>query len=266
MRLRLTIAYDGSSFRGFAANQGVRTVAATLASAIERVLGHGVVLTCAGRTDAGVHAWGQVVSFDAQGPDVDPADLARSLNSLCGPEVVVRAAEVAPQGFDARRCARARSYRYLVLNRPVPDPFLAATSWWVESPLDLVALRQAADPFIGEHDFTSFCRRPKVGVGAEAVSLVRRVTDASWHDLGEGMLRFDIAAGAFCHQMVRAVVGTLVEVGIGRRQAGEMLAILTARDRARAGQLAPPQGLCLWAVDYPPDDPAVAGTRQAVPA
>jgi len=245
----MTLAYDGSPFRGFAANEGVTTVAGTLSAAIEAVLGRPVTLTCAGRTDAGVHAWGQVVSFDA-GEGVDVVALQRAVNRQCAPRIVARSAAIAPEGFDARRWARSRCYRYRILNRPVPDPFLVATSWWVERPLDLAAMRAAADPLIGEHDFASFCRRPKVAPGITAPSLVRRVIDARWHDCGQGVLRFDIEAAAFCHQMVRAVVGTLVEVGAGRRRAGDMLATLTAGDRARAGQLAPARGLCLWAVAY----------------
>jgi tRNA pseudouridine38-40 synthase len=249
--VRMTVAYDGSGFSGFAPNPGVRTVGATLAAALERLLGHPVALSCAGRTDAGVHAWGQVVSFptDAQGAGMDLPALRRSLNGLCGPAVVVREVAIAPDGFDARRSATARRYRYTVLNRPVPDPFLAGTTWHVETPLDQASLRLACDPLIGEHDFSSFCRRPKSPRGREA-SLVRRVLDARWVDLGDGLLRFDIAATAFCHQMVRALVGTLVDVGRGRRRAGDVRAILEARDRARASDLAPPHGLCLWEVRY----------------
>lgn len=246
----MTVAYDGSSFRGFAANAGVTTVAATLGEALGRVLGLPVELTCAGRTDAGVHAWGQVVSFDVDAGSVDLVALQRAVNRQCAPRIVARSVEVAPEGFDARRWARSRCYRYRVLNRPVPDPFLAATSWWVERPLELAAMRAGADALIGKHDFSSFCRRPKVAPGTATPSLVRRVIDARWNDRGDGVLRFDIEATAFCHQMVRAVVGTLVEVGAGRRRAGDMRSILASGERARAGQLAPPQGLCLWAVDY----------------
>ncbi len=220
----------------------------TLAAAVGQVLGRPVTLTCAGRTDAGVHAWGQVVSFEASVDDLDLWSLRRSLNRLCAPAIVVREASVAPPGFDARRSARARRYRYTVLNRPVPDPFLAATSWHVEVPLDLAAMRLGCDPLIGEHDFASFCRRPRVPPGVGPPTLVRRVLDAGWTDAGEGLLRFEITANAFCHQMVRSIVGTLVEVGRGRRRAGDVRAVLDAADRSRAGQLAPPHGLCLWEV------------------
>jgi tRNA pseudouridine38-40 synthase len=245
-RVRLVVAYDGGAFHGFAENAGVATVAGSLREAIERVLGVPVELVGAGRTDTGVHAWGQVVSFDApEGADL--GRLMRSTNGLCGPAIVVRAAEVAPASFDARFSAKWRLYRYTVLNRPVPDPFLAATSWHVTTPLDITGMRLGCDPLVGEHDFTSFCRARKTDA---PVSLTRRVLEAAWTDAGDGVLRFEIRATAFCHQMVRSIVGLLVDVGRGRRHAGDVLATIRARDRAVAGQPAPPHGLCLWEVGY----------------
>ena len=240
----MTVAYDGRGFRGFAVQREVKTVGGELTKAIGKVLGHPVELTCAGRTDAGVHAWGQVVHFDArEGADLE--GLQRSLNKMLGPAIVVRDADVAAPDFDARRSATARCYRYTVLNRPVPDPFLAATTWHVEQPLDLRSMELGCDPLIGEHDFSSFCRRVD-----ETTSLVRRVHDASWKDLGEGLLRFDIEASSFCQQMVRSIVGTLVAVGRGTKKAGDVAFILRAQDRQMAGEPAPPQGLCLWEVLY----------------
>jgi tRNA pseudouridine38-40 synthase len=258
-RVRLTVAYDGTGFHGFAPNDGVVTVGGTLADALSRVLRAPVELTCAGRTDAGVHAWGQVVTFDAPAERVaDEAalvELRHAVNHLCRPAIVVREAARAAPDFDARFSARSRVYRYTVLNRPVPDPFLAATSWHVERRLDLALLRLACDPLVGSHDFASFCRAVKVKP-SEAVegrtppSLVRRVQRARWDALDGEILRFEIEANAFCHQMVRSIVGTLVEVGAGRRTPGQMSEILAARDRHAAGQLAPPRGLCLWQVRY----------------
>jgi len=249
VRVRLLVAYDGTDFHGFAEQPGHRTVAGVLREAIEKVVRQPVELTCAGRTDRGVHAWGQVVSLDVPaGADLE--GLHRSLLKLCGPAVVVRdVAEAAPD-FDARFSARARTYRYTVLNRAVPDPFLTRTAWHVPQPLDLELLTLACDPFLGEHDFTAFCRRPKPGPDGQPVSLVRRVLRAGWTDLGEGVLRFEITATAFCHQMVRSVVGTVVAAGHGQVRAGDILGILRARDRARAAPIAPPQGLCLWHVEY----------------
>jgi tRNA pseudouridine38-40 synthase len=255
VRVALIVAYAGAGFHGFAAQPKQRTVAGVLGAALERHLRHAVELTCAGRTDAGVHAWGQVVTFDARA-DVDLVAMQRAVNRALRPAVVVRSAAMVDAGFDARRSATARRYRYTVLNRAVPDPFLAATSWHVASPLDLAAMRLACDPLYGEHDFSSFCRRPAASTGGRAGggaggSLVRRVSYADWSDRGDEVLCFEIEASSFCQQMVRAVVGTLVEIGAGKRRAGEMAGILRARDRSAAGQLAPPGGLCLWEVRYP---------------
>jgi tRNA pseudouridine38-40 synthase len=249
VRVAMTVAYDGSGFHGFAPNPGVATVAGALSEALERVLRVPVDLVCAGRTDAGVHAWGQVVSFDAPAERVDPAVLRRALNRLLGPAVVVRDVTEEDPAFDARRSARARHYRYTVVNRPVPDPFLAHVAWHVDHPLDIDLMHLAADPLVGEHDFSSFCRRA-TGRDGQELSLVREVLQARWVDRGDGLLRFEVSANAFCHQMVRSLVGTLVAVGRGRIPAGEIRGILAARDRNAAGPVAPPQGLCLWHVDY----------------
>ena len=241
----MTVAYDGSGFHGFAANPGVTTVAGSLAEAIAKVLGHPVALTCAGRTDSGVHAWGQVVHFDTGG-EVDLDRLQGSLNKMLAPAVVVREASVARAGFDARRSATGRRYRYTVLNRPLPDPFLASTAWHVPDPLDLPAMQLACDPLFGEHDWSSFCRKPP----AAESSMVRVVRDARWVALGDALLRFDIEASAFCHQMVRSVVGTIVTIGQGKRRAGDLAWIIRSKDRSLAGDPAPAHGLCLWEVLY----------------
>ena len=250
LRVRMTVAYDGRGFHGFASQPGtdVPTVGAALTEALGKVLRAPVNLRVAGRTDKGVHAWGQVVSFDAPAASFDPERVQRSVNTQLGPRIVVRDVALAPPGFDARRSALSRRYRYTVVNRPVPDPFLAATSWHVDAPLDLRAMRLACDPLIGEHDFTSFCRAPR---RVPDYSMVRRVLDAGWRDAGDGVLCFEIEASSFCQQMVRAVVGTMVAMGRGQRVAGEMASILRARCRAEAARVAPPHGLCLWAVRYP---------------
>jgi len=249
-RIRMVVAYDGAPFHGFARNEGVRTVGGDLTQAIATVIGHPVELTCAGRTDKGVHARAQVVTFDAPIGSVDPARLTKSLNKLCGPAIATWGVTVVPADFDARFSATARRYRYLVHNSPTPDPFTADSAWHVDVPLQLHAMVLACDAVIGEHDFAAFCRRPKRRDGQEA-SLVRRVTEASWHDDGDGRLRFEIEASSFCHQMVRSVVGTLVDVGRQRKRPGEILGIIRSGDRDLAGDLAPPQGLTLWAVRYP---------------
>ncbi len=253
VRVRLVVAYDGSLFHGFALQPGQPTVAGVLKGAIDRALRGDVGLVGAGRTDTGVHAWGQVVTFDTDSDRFDPIGLQRSLNTSLGPAIAVRAVDVVDPGFDARRSARSRRYRYTVLNREVPDPFLAATTWHVADELSVRALRLSCDPIFGEHDFSSFCRVPKRDPDA---SLVRRVDEARWDDVGDGLLRFEIEASSFCHQMVRSLVGTMVEVGRGRRAAGDMAGVLRARQRSRAGHIAPPHGLCLWSVGYPGFDSA----------
>lgn len=245
----MLIGYDGSSFHGFA-DQGddVATVARSLRTTIGRVLGREPVITCAGRTDAGVHAWGQVVTFDAAVATVESIGLERLIrvvNRQLAPAVVARDVAIVDATFDARFSAKERRYRYSVLNAPTPDPFSAHIAWWVPDPLDVSAMSMAATDILGEHDFSSFCRRPRPDA-----TLVRRVTAATWHDLGGGRLRFDVAANAFCHQMVRALTGQLVEIGRGRRRAASMAEVLAARDRQLAAPLAPPHGLCLWEVCY----------------
>lgn len=249
VRLRCTVAYHGKPFHGFALNAGVTTVAGTLADAFATVLRRPVEITCAGRTDRGVHARGQVISLDVPSGGLDLAALQRSVNRLLAPSVAISDATVVDDRFDARFSATGRHYRYLVRNGPVPDPFLVDRAWHVEHPLDRWALDLACDPMVGEHDFAAFCRRPKRADGSTP-SLVRSVASARWTDDPSGCLRFEIEANAFCHQMVRSIVGTLVDVGLGRRKAGEVAGIVRGGDRGRAGGLAPPHGLILWSVDY----------------
>ena len=253
-RATLTVAYDGTSFHGFAENDGVRTVMGELRDAVERVIRQPVELVGAGRTDAGVHGWGQVVSCDLP-DDTDLDGLVRRINRMCGPQVVARSAAWASRpDFSARFSAKWRHYRYDVWNAPQPNAFLAITSWHVPTPLSLPALRLSCDPLIGEHDFSSFCRRPKLVEGQPEPSMKRNVILARWSevptDYGAGLLRFEIRANAFCHQMVRAIVGTMVDAGTGRLHAGDLRGILLAKDRQAAGQVAPPHGLCLWEVGY----------------
>jgi tRNA pseudouridine38-40 synthase len=255
-RLRLELAYDGAGFRGFAAQDGQRTVAGVLADAIAKVTRSRVELTCAGRTDAGVHATAQVAHADVPA-GVDLVRLRKSLNTLLGPAVVVRRAEWAPPGFDARRSALARRYRYLVIEAGSPDPLLGRFAWHVPHALDLRAMAAGADALVGEHDFRAFCRRPPGAGPADPV--VRLVLDARWSEQapkpdglcpGERLLRFDVVARSFCHQMVRSMVGVLIDVGRGRRRVADVVAILRAGDRSRAMTVAPPHGLCLVGVDY----------------
>jgi tRNA pseudouridine38-40 synthase len=256
------VAYDGASFRGFALQPEVPTVAGTLRAALGRTarLTEPPVLTCAGRTDAGVHARGQVIHVDLPPVPFDGVGLARALNRQVAPSIVVLSATAVPDEFDARRSATARRYRYLVWNAPAPDPLLHPTTWHIRDPLDLRAMSAATDVLLGTHDFRSFCRR-KPGTSPDE-PIVRRVTQARWSLSGGGevddaaahgegrLLRFEIEANSFCHQMVRSLVGSLVEVGRGRGNAATLLERLRSATRHRAADPAPAQGLCLVSVSY----------------
>ena len=192
-----------------------------------------------------MHAWGQVLSFPAP-PGLEPERLRASLNGMLGPEIVVRDAELVPAGFDARRSAQWRHYRFTVVNRPEPDPFLARYAWWVAAPLELRALHLAADPFVGEHDFASFCRKPTGGGG-----LRRRVMQSRWSEAGDGVLplrgprqRVLLADGAV-HGRARWSTSAPGSAGPARSWAS------CARPTAPApATLAPAHGLCLWEVGY----------------
>ena len=240
--VRLTLAYDGTSFRGWARQPGQRTVAGVLEAALQRVLGDVPRLSVAGRTDAGVHARGQVVSFAAEVDDL--VRLLRRLNSMLGPEVVVTEARVAPDGFDARFSATAREYRYRIDTGPVADPFSARWVWHRPGPLSVPRMRAAAAHLVGEHDFASFCRRPPGGA-----STSRRLERLSVTRDGD-RVEISVRANAFLHQMVRALVGTLVVVGAGRLEPDNVASILAACDRSSSPQMAPAHGLTLERVVY----------------
>ena len=253
---RLLVAYDGTPFRGFAENPDVRTVMGDLRTAIERVVRTPAELVGAGRTDAGVHAWGQVVSGRLPS-STDLERLQRSVNRLCAPAIVVRRIEWVGDDFSARFSATARTYRYDVWNAPVPNPLLEGRGWHVpterDGPLDVAAMNRAARTLVGEHDFASFCRKASPLADGTSPSTVRRVLDARWAAVvreGDGaLLRFEIGATSFCHQMVRSIVGTLVDVG-RRRRDEDLTSVIAAGDRSAAGAVAPPEGLVLWDVDY----------------
>jgi tRNA pseudouridine38-40 synthase len=245
--VRLTLAYDGTGFRGWARQRDprIRTIEGVLTERLETVLREPVRLSVAGRTDAGVHARGQVASFRTEVP-ITPDRLRRAVNAALAPEVVVIEAREAPAGFDARFSASGRAYAYRIDEGDVPDPFTARFAWHRPARLAVGPMREAARAFVGEHDFASFCRHP--GGGRSTVRRLRRLSVAR----RGGTLEVRAEANAFLHQMVRALVGTLVDVGQGRLDAGEMGRILAARDRSAAGRLAPAHGLTLERVTYGP--------------
>jgi len=242
---RITIAYDGTDFRGYAINPGVRTVQGELETALAKILSAPVATVVAGRTDAGVHARANVISFAADS-DVDPGRIRRSITSMLGPEVVATEAVSAPDGFSARFSATGRRYRYRVDTGVAPDPLMRRTAWHVTHALDVNAMNRAAAAMVGAHDFASLCR------AAEGRSTERTVLEASWSEEPPGLV-FEVQASAFCHQMVRSMVALCVEVGRGREDAAWVAAVLEARDRNATSGAAPPHGLVLWEVNYPED-------------
>jgi tRNA pseudouridine38-40 synthase len=254
VRLRLLVGYLGTDFHGLAPQPGLRTVVGQLGDALAKIVGLAEAphFGMSGRTDAGVHGWGQVLHVDVPIPHkgLNVERMAKSLNSMLGTEIAIRELDVVPRAFHARYNAKSRSYRYTIVNRPLPDPFLTRTAWHVPEPLDVRLLRLACDPFLGEHDFTSFCRAPIVDDGEAPRSLIRLITFADWVELGDGILRLDITGQSFCQQMVRSIVAMMVEIGRGRRTAGDVIPMLLSKDRTYAPRVAPAHGLCLWEVGY----------------
>lgn len=239
---RLDIGYDGSGFHGYAKQPDRRTVQGELEAALRTVCRLEVDTEVAGRTDAGVHARHQVVSFRLDG--VQPERLARALHKLLAPEIAVTRCIEVDDSFSARFSATSRRYRYFVLNRPHIDPLRRHMTWHISEPLDVEAMGSAAARLVGEHDFASFCRK------SEGRSTVRKVLDASWEACSEDILRFEVRASSFCHQMVRSIVALCVEVGRGRMEPQTTAAVLEARDRNQARGAAPAHGLILWEVCY----------------
>ena len=250
--IALIIAYDGGPFAGFQAQPGRETVQGRLESALATVLGRQIDVTCAGRTDSGVHALGQVVSFQAEGDEPGLEALRRSVDSLVGPDIVVRLARRAVPGFSARHSALAREYRYRIATGPVRPLFLADVSWWVKTPLDLDAMRAAGETLVGEHDYTSFCVTESAR-DKPTVREVLRVGIEVEHALGEEVVAVTVEGRSFLHSMVRIIVGSLVEVGRVKHPSEWVAQAMAARDRTAAGPTAPPQGLVLSHVTYAQD-------------
>ena len=240
---RLDIEYDGSRFSGWASQPGFRTVQAELESALETVLREPVALTVAGRTDAGVHARGQVASF-ATTVEL-PGDLLRRLNGLTPDDLAVTAVTTAAEGFDARGDATSRSYRYRLLTRRPSSPFERGRALWWPHRVDREGLDACAAALLGKHDFTAFTPSQ-----TDHVHFERRILAAAWEDEPGDILSFRVSADAFMRNMVRILVGTMLEVASSRRSVESFTGLLAGASRPEAGETAPPHGLYLESVTY----------------
>lgn len=260
MRLRLDIAYDGTDFRGWARQPGLRTVQGTLEAALTRILGGEAQLVVAGRTDAGVHASGQVAHIDltdaqearlAKARNPDPAALAARLTGVLGayPDVIVRRTSVAPPGFDARFSAVWRRYSYRLADRVSGyDPLARARTTMMNAELDVAAMDAAARSLIGLHDFAAYCK------WREEATTIRTLLEFDWHRDADGILVANVKADAFCHSMVRALVGACAAVGQGRLDVADVVVIREAGERTSETKVLAARGLTLTEVGYPADD------------
>lgn len=251
----MDLGYNGAPFHGFARQPDVRTIQGEVEAALGRILGHTAIdSTGAGRTDAGVHALGQVMTVPQVDEHLDLDRTLHSLNGMLGPSIAIAGLRRAPDDFSARFSARSRTYVYAILENEVPDPWLVATALWHRRALDLDAMNEAAGHLVGLRDFSSF-GRVEAGQSSERNLFELRSSRAG------SVIRIRARANAFIQQMVRSLVGMLIYVGEGRRSPDEMPGILERRDRAVAGPVAPPHGLCLVSVEYdsgwtrPPENP-----------
>ena len=240
--LRATVAYDGTEFLGFQVQGSGRTIQGVLEAALAQVTRQMPRVVGAGRTDAGVHARGQVIGFRVEWRHT-LADLYRALNAVLPEDVAVLDLGPAQPGWHPRFSARRRHYRYTVLNSPLRSPLDRRYAHLVTEPLDLAALQSAADLLVGQHDFASF------GQPTQGDSTVRVIYEAGWRQ-EDAWVTFDVIGNAFLRSMVRCLVGTMLQVGVGRWPVGRVNEILAGRDRALAAPPAPACGLCLMKVEY----------------
>jgi len=248
MQVRLKLEYDGTNYSGWQMQAGQNSIQAEVEEALARIFGMPVRVRGAGRTDAGVHARGQVAAARLPRPFA-PAELARALNAILPPEIVVLEASEVGESFDPRRAARLRIYEFRVLNQPLRSAFERNSAWLVREPLDIGAMNAAAAEFVGEHDFAAFR-----SLGSAEKTTVRRVTLSRWRYENERHLVYRVEANAFLRHMVRTMVAAMVEVGrgksAGKTPADTIAALLASRDRALAPAPAPAAGLCLVEVRY----------------
>ncbi len=243
MRIKLTLEYDGTNYCGWQRQAGQDSIQARLEDALERIFGAPVGVNAAGRTDAGVHALGQVAAFTTPRP-LPVEELWRALNALTPFDIVVRAAEQVADSFDPRRDARMRAYEYRILMRPWPSAFGYRYAWLVRDVLALAPMQQAAALFAGEHDFAPF-----MTLGSAVKTTVRKVFSSAWRRDGEHLI-YRVEATGYLRHMVRSMVGLMVEAGRGQVAPGVVTQVLESRERARAAAPAPACGLFLVEVRY----------------
>ena len=248
----LTVSYNGAPFAGFARQPGQLTVQGSIEEALSLLFHREVLTVCAGRTDAGVHARGQVVSFELTPGEArarTERSMLRSLNALTHEAISVKSYEQRADGFSARFDAVSREYRYFICTEAAPPLFMKDFSWHIAQPLDVEAMREAAHKMEGEHDVKSFCLAASAK-GKPTHRFVERVSLEKTQVMGEDVLVVTVVGNAFLHSMVRTMVGTLVKVGLGHREPEWIDRVLAACDRGAAGETAPAAGLVFWKVNY----------------
>ena len=242
--IKLLIEYDGTNYQGWQVQPRGPTIQGTLEEKLRLLTREPIQVFGSGRTDSGVHALAQVAHFKTQS-QIDIGSMQRALNSLLPPDIVIQKIEEVDEGFHARRHSKSKIYEYRILNRSLRSAFHLGYVWHIPQRLDLMEMKKATTHLIGEHDFSAFRT-----VGSPTRTTVRRVIRAEWKRGRDGLVRFEIEANGFLKQMVRSIIGTLVEIGKGKLDAAEFRKILDSKDRKKAGPTAPAQGLFLKEVKY----------------
>jgi len=242
--IKLLIEYDGTNYQGWQVQPKGPTIQGVLEEKLGLLTGQPVQLFGSGRTDSGVHALGQVAHFKTQNR-MDIRTIHRALNSLLPHDIVIQKVEEVDEGFHARKHSKSKVYEYRILNRNLRSAFHRGYVWYIPQKLNLMEMKKAAQGLVGEHDFSSFR-----SVGTPTRTAVRRVIRAEWKRGRDGIIRFEIEANGFLKQMVRSIIGTLVEIGKGKRKASDLVKVLNSKNRKEAGPTAPAQGLFLKEVKY----------------